>query len=438
MARLARSGRLESVESRRKLTIQKEPYWRMLFLGLYLGYRKNTVSSGTWVVRRLTTGKRYEQLKLGEADDIQNADCERILSYQQAHSRALAIAQRYGRDSEERQTRSENLTVADVMQKYVQYLSAHRKAAKSAESAINAHILPALGKKNVHRLTAQVIRHWHENLATQPAKLRSGIGRAENGRTVLASDVEAIRRRRATANRVLTSLKAGLNRAYHDGLLESDQAWRRVRPFRSTETPCIRFLSVSECQRLIKACAPDFRRLVQGGLLTGCRYGELTRLKCGDFHRDSKTIVIRDGKSGKARHVYLTDEGTEFFDSVTAGRKGIETVFSTAAGTPWGQSYQARPLKFASEKAGIQPAISFHILRHTYASFLAQQGVALQVIAEALGHADTRVTHRHYAHLQPDYVAHVIRSNLPNLGIERTRVASIEKRSSARKQLAAS
>ena len=42
----------------------------------------------------------------------------------------------------------------------------------------------------------------------------------------------------------------------------------------------------------------------------------------------------------------------------------------------------------------------------------------MRVIADALGHADTRVTERHYAHLSPSYVAETIRANLPTLGID--------------------
>ena len=45
------------------------------------------------------------------------------------------------------------------------------------------------------------------------------------------------------------------------------------------------------------------------------------------------------------------------------------------------------------------------------------KGVGLGVIAAQLGHADTRMTERHYAHLAPSYVADTIRANFPTLGI---------------------
>ena len=71
----------------------------------------------------------------------------------------------------------------------------------------------------------------------------------------------------------------------------------------------------------------------------------------------------------------------------------------------------------ASALAKIEPPASFHILRHTYASLLAMRGVPMGVIAAQLGHADTRMTEKHYAHLSPSYVAQTIRANFPVLNL---------------------
>ena len=57
--------------------------------------------------------------------------------------------------------------------------------------------------------------------------------------------------------------------------------------------------------------------------------------------------------------------------------------------------------------------MTFHILRHTHGSHLAMNGVPMGVIAAQLGHADTRMTEKHYAHLAPSYVAQTIRANFP-------------------------
>ena len=74
-------------------------------------------------------------------------------------------------------------------------------------------------------------------------------------------------------------------------------------------------------------------------------------------------------------------------------------------------------MRRASEIASIKPAISFHILRHSHASRLAMQGAPMGVIAHQLGHADTRMTEKHYAHLAPSYIADTVRAAFGKLGI---------------------
>jgi integrase len=93
-----------------------------------------------------------------------------------------------------------------------------------------------------------------------------------------------------------------------------------------------------------------------------------------------------------------------------------ETPTETARVT-WGKSDQSRFMREACAAAKIVPAASFHELRHTYASRLAMRGVPMGVIAAQLGHADTRMTERHYAHLSPSYVAETVRQSFGTLGI---------------------
>ena len=224
-----------------------------------------------------------------------------------------------------------------------------------------------------------------------------------------------MRRRRATANRVLTYLKAALNHAWRAGMVPSDDAWRRVKPFRSVDAPVIRYLSHDEITRLLNACPGAFRDLVHAALLTGCRYGELCRLKVADYNADVETLTIREAKSGQMRHVTLTGEVPELIETLIAGRSPGEVLFRRDDGRAWKRAEQLRPMREACGRAGIMPAVGFHVLRHTHASILAMRAVPMAVIARQLGHSDTRVTERHYAHLAPNYVADTIRANFPRL-----------------------
>ncbi len=151
--------------------------------------------------------------------------------------------------------------------------------------------------------------------------------------------------------------------------------------------------------------------------MTGSRYGELTRLRASDFNREAGTITIRESKSGKPRHVALTDEGRTLFSELAAGKMGRDPIFVRDDGKLWGASHQQRPLDAASSRGKIDPPATFHILRHTYASALAMRGVPMGVIAAQLGHSDTRMTERHYAHLAPSYVADTVRAAMGELGI---------------------
>ena len=87
-------------------------------------------------------------------------------------------------------------------------------------------------------------------------------------------------------------------------------------------------------------------------------------------------------------------------------------------GKPWKKSEQGRPMLEACARAKITPRISFHGLRHTWASLAAMNGMPLMVLAKNLGHADTRMVEKHYGHLAPSFVADAIRASAPRYGIK--------------------
>lgn len=266
-------------------------------------------------------------------------------------------------------------------------------------------------------------------VASAPKLLRTGKFAGKQATADFdAADDEEVRARRSTANRLLTVLKAALNHAFHEGKVAADEPWRKVKPFREADCAVVRYLNADECRRIVNACPADFRAIVQGALATGCRYGELCRMVASDFNAEAGTVSVRLSKAGKVRHIALADEGRALFRSVTAGKGGRELIFKRADGGAWGPSHQQRPLSAASKIAKVEPAATFHILRHAYGSSLAMKGVPMGVIAAQLGHADTRMTEKHYAHLSPSYVADTIRAALPALGaFEPTNVVSLDR-----------
>jgi integrase len=196
-----------------------------------------------------------------------------------------------------------------------------------------------------------------------------------------------------------------------------------VAPFKDVEWARVRFLQVDEVRRLVNACEPAFRLIVQAALQTGARYSEIARFKVADFDADSRSIFVERSKGGKARHVRLSDEGFAFFKQACRGRPRGELIFHKD-GAPWLKSHQARPMAAACKAARISPPIGFHGLRHTYASLLVKNRAPLHVVALNLGHVtkdgqpDVRMVTRHYAHLEPSDVATMIRDLAPKFGFK--------------------
>ena len=416
MARTLRDPRLDTRTSRQALAHSHEPYWKSIDGGMHVGYRKGKRKS-SWLARYRGDDGRYHKAVLGVADDIQDADGLNILSFSQAQAKArdwfTRMAHHEAGFVDGRQGR---YTVARMMDDYLTWYAVHRRGIGQVRSVYNAHIKPELGHVEVEKLTHVRIRAFHEKLALAPPKRRTRPGRKQNFGTAPESD-EEIRRRKASANRVLTVLKAALNRAYIENKVSSDEPWRRVAPFRFVDAPRVRYLTLEECTRLVEACQDDFKKLVKAALFTGCRYGELARLVVRDFIADQGKLYVQASKNGKERFVTLSDESRLFFETVIRDRNDLELLFQHDDGSAWKKAHQTRRLSEVCASANIEPAVSFHILRHTHASHLAMNRTPLPVIAAQLGHSDTRMVEKHYAHLAPSYVSDAIRDGMPVFGI---------------------
>ena len=428
MARTLHDAKLDTRASRQRLRKRREPFWRSISSGLAVGYRKGA-NGGTWIARHYSAeqGRRYQSI--GTADDIADADGVHVLSFAQAQEAARKWFTHLARH-DRGEVRSGPYTVRECLEEYLTWLHGHRKTGNDARYRVDTHIAPKLGDIQCNRLTTAELQKWLRDLASAPARLRSKKdAKKPNFRAPVKGDDEAIRRRRASANRTLTVLKAALNRAWREGKISSDDAWRRVEPFEEADGARARYLTVAEAKRLLNACDPDFRRLAQAALASGARYGELATFRAADFSPDSGTIHVRTSKSGKARYIVLNDEGVALFRSLVAGKPGDALLLVKADGTPWNKSHQARPMTEACKRAKIQPPVSFHILRHTWASLAVMAGAPLMVVARNLGHADTRMVERHYGHLAPSYIADAIRAAAPKFGIKpEPKVVSIEAR----------
>ncbi len=426
MAKTVRDFKLDSPAARSRLKASGKPYYRSIDTGLHLGYRKGK-TGGRWVVRIYLGDEKYVVETIGAADDRQDADGGEVLNFSQAQAKSREIAGTRRRPK----GATGPLTVSTALDAYLERLeSEHRRSTGDVRNRIENHIRPRLGNLLVAELSREAIVKWLKALAEQPKQVRGKKGKPSRALAKPKTDDQK-RQRRTSANRTLTILRAALNQAFRDnrgGQVSSDSAWRAVQPFRGVDAARIRYFTADEVRRLVNAARGEFRSLVNAALFTGCRYGELSRLRAADFSSDSGTLFVAESKSGKARHVVLTDEGQTFFAQLVAGRPSDALMLPKEDGTAWGASHQARPMLEACTAAKIARA-GFHALRHTAASHLVMSGVPLPVVAKNLGHADSRMCEHHYAHLAPSYVAETIRRFAPVFGTvqPKTKVVSIDR-----------
>lgn len=413
MARTVRDAKLDTREARLRLKPRPKPHYRLIEEGLHLGYRKPKAGSGKWVVRQYIGGQKYEVSTIAPADDLSDADGTQILSFSQAQVRARELmVERANLASGQ----TGPLTVKDAIEAYIEFLEAKRKSAKFSRYAADAFILPELGACEIVALTKDQIEGWHHRLSKAGARIR--VRKGEDQRFKEITDLEEHqRRRKSTSNRVLTVLKAALNRVWRAGKVPSDAAWRAVEPFKGVDAARVRYLEMQEAIALLAGAEADFQRLARGALETGARYGELIRLKVEDFSHNSGTVAIRKSKSSKPRYIYLTEDGVAFFHSITADRPRDAFMFAKANGEPWRKDHQKIPMLGACKRAGINPPMGFHGLRHTWASHAVMNGVPLMVVARNLGHSDTRMVEKHYGHLAPSYIADAIRTGAPRFSV---------------------
>jgi integrase len=413
MARAKHSNPFVNRTNRLKQLAANKEHWTPADEGISLGYRRGKYKS-VWYVRRYCGNGKYEQRPLGLADDYQDADGADILTYYQAQNRAKE------REDRERPlpSRSGYYTVADAVRDYLEgYKATSGKQTREVERVFNRDIIPALGKEPVEQLTRAKLIGWRNGLIRQKPRNRAG--------DVIELDIpeaEQTRRRKATAQRKWTMLRAALNHAFHNGHVVSDAAWRSVEPLKGIDAPPpTRVLTVKECRLVSKKLDEHFRPIAEATFLTGAAFKELRETVVADYIPESGHLRVFNTKR-RPRLVPLTEEGQELFDRLTAGKEADALIFTDADGNPWQKNAQARRMKDASKAAKMKPPVTLTDLRDAYGSLLLNAGVSLEVVSKAMGHASTATTAKHYAHLLQGTVDKAIRDALPKLGVSKSNV----------------
>jgi integrase len=369
-----------------------------------LWYRRN-LKGGAWYARRHNEGTtQYTFAEIGLADDLTDADGVRVLTRDQAAQKAREWFTEVNEGSAGISSRKP-YTVADAADAWLK-----TQTAPTGAIHVKNHIRTQLGHIVLSKLTKPTLYDWLQALAVKPPAWTLA---PKCKKPFDINNPETLRQRKENANRVLRTLRAILNLAYSNEKVKSQTAWSTLKEFPDVAKLRTEYLTVEEGSRFIEVCPLDFRKLVQGALFTGCRYGELCKLKVEAFNTQIACLTVMQGKTHKTKEVYLTPEEADFFEDQTNGKRLDDYMFLRSDGTEWKKDNQRERMKAACIAAHIEKHITFHNLRHTFASLLAMGGTRPELVRLQMGHSSLRMTDR-YTHFSPSVVADTIRANKPS------------------------
>ena len=174
-------------------------------------------------------------------------------------------------------------------------------------------------------------------------------------------------------------------------------------------------MSDEEVLRLLEAASSlRDRALLEAAYATGMRLGEVTRLLITDIDSQRMVVRVEQGKGRKDRYVMLSQSLLETLRAYWRASKPKVYLFPGEGGKkPLCVSAVQKAFGKARERAGIKKRVSFHTLRHSFATHLLEDGANVRKIQTLLGHRSLQTTER-YTHVTEDYL-HEMRSPLDRL-----------------------
>jgi integrase len=309
----------------------------------------------------------------------------------------------------ERQTRRNSLTMKELCADYMAAAEKGLIFGKKRQpkkpytivqdhARIDRHIVPLLGKKLVKELTRADVAKFIRDVTT--------------GKTAVDIKTEKKRSRiivrggGGTAARAASFLGAILTWAVHEGIIESNPAHGVKRQADKKRT---RRLTPEEYRKLGDALrqAEEARETWQGLAgarllaLTGCRRGEIVKLKWTEVDDAGGCFRLEDTKEGASTRPI----GRPALDLLSGldREEGATFVLPAARGTGHFGGLSGAFERLV-ERAGLD-GVTPHTMRHSFASVAADLGFAESTIAAMLGHAGGSVTSRYVHHLDSVLIA---------------------------------
>lgn len=326
----------------------------------------------TFYLRYRDNRGRIRQTKIADSRDI---------SIPQARQLAIKLRNQIamGQDPiEEKGLARQTLTFAEFIElKYLPFVKTYKRSWQTDFSLLNNHLLPRFGKRFMDDIKREDIVRMHFD--------RRASGAAPS-----------------TSNRLLIIMRYIFNLAIRwevPGLKANPCAGV---PLMEENNKRERYLSHDEARRLYESVCQSqnqmLKFIVPMLILTGCRKREVLDARWQDFDFERRLWRIPIAKSGKARHIPLSDGALTILRSVPRRPNCLYPFANPKTGKPFVSIFAG--WDYARTQAGL-PDVRIHDLRHSFASLLINSGRSLYEVQKLLGHTQVKTTQR-YAHLAPE------------------------------------
>jgi integrase len=264
-----------------------------------------------------------------------------------------------------------NMYFSQLAEEYLAYAKENKKSWKRDETSLK-HLKPFFENRRLAEITARMIEKYKSK------RTSDGVSPA-------------------TINRELSCMKHMYNLAIVWEMARENPA-ARVKLFRERNKR-MEFLIPEEIERLLKEVSEHARPVVITALKTGMRLGEILGLTWNDVDLVKNEIILDETKSGASRRIPISGELKHTLLGLESRKSGGHVFLNK-----YGKRMKSVRNQFESalKRAGIKRKITFHDLRHTFASQLVMKGVDLVTVKELLGHKTIQMTMR-YAHLTSEH-----------------------------------
>lgn len=258
-----------------------------------------------------------------------------------------------------------------------EFVSLNRKPENvlTAKRRVGKYISPSVGSvplKEVNASTIRALRLFVESKGVKPLTVRH----------------------------VLSDFRNLLNCAHEAGHIPSVPSFKRLLPRIPEKAP--KALNREQVEELLSVAKPAYRVALELALYTGCRWGELKRLKWSDVRElPYPHLRLVAGKNGKQRTVPLLPEALKVLDEIKEqwGTKGAKYTKQERGE----YVLPLRPVGPGSFVQYLKPQLSFpfhfHMLRHSFCTWMLEAGYNKEMLRMWLGHSTIRLIEETYGHL---------------------------------------